>query len=62
MPRKDMTSREAIVKAEMEPDKWVELPTVSDVTLDGFRVSIRQQTIFSSVRDRSHLAIEKHGV
>jgi len=40
MPRKDNTSREPIVKAELEPGEWTELPRTNDVTLEGFRVSI----------------------
>jgi len=45
MPRKDMASREPIVKAELEPGQWTELPRTSDVTLDGFRVSIHARAI-----------------
>jgi len=38
MPRQHMTSREPVVKAELDGE-WTELKTI-DVTLDGFRVSI----------------------
>ena len=38
MPRKDMASREPVVKAEVDGD-WIELPRTNDVTLEGFRVS-----------------------
>jgi len=33
-----MTSREPIIKAELEPGQWTEMRT-NDITLEGFRVS-----------------------
>jgi len=40
MPRQHMASREPIIKAELEPGQWTELPRTNDITLEGFRVSI----------------------
>jgi len=60
MPRKDMASREPTVKAELEPGKWTELPRTSDVTLEGFRVSIHgnaQSHRIIQIRYRDNVAL-----
>jgi len=39
MTRQQLAVREPIIKIEVEPGNWVEIPQSKDATVDGYKVS-----------------------